>query len=66
MKQRRILNKFLLILSVIIGAFSCADFLEVAPEGTANLESAFSMRFHTLRYLYTCYSYLPNHAWVYH
>ncbi len=62
MKQRKILNKLLLILSVIIGAFSCGDFLEVAPEGTANLESAFSMRFHTLRYLYTCYSYLPNHA----
>lgn len=65
MKQRRIVHKFLLILSAvtIMGVFSCSDYLEVAPEGTANLESAFSMRFHTLRYLYTCYSYLPNHTY---
>lgn len=40
---------------------SCADYLNVVPEGTAVLDNAFSMREHTLRYLYTCYSFLPSH-----
>jgi hypothetical protein len=38
---------------------SC-DYLDVVPEGTAVLDNAFSMRAHTLRYLYTCYSFLPS------
>lgn len=44
----------------MVYTFSCTDYLDVVPEGTATLESAFSMRQHTLRYLYTCYSYLPS------
>ena len=42
------------------GLFSCSDYLDVVPEGTARLDNAFSMRDPALRYLYTCYSYLPN------
>ncbi|MDR0575209.1 MAG: RagB/SusD family nutrient uptake outer membrane protein [Tannerella sp.] len=42
------------------GASSC-DYLDVVPEGTAVLDNAFGMRAHTLRYLYTCYSFLPSH-----
>jgi hypothetical protein len=41
------------------GLLSC-DYLDVVPEGTAVLDNAFSMRAHTLRYLYTCYSFLPS------
>jgi hypothetical protein len=43
------------------GLLSC-DYLDVVPEGTAVLDNAFSMRAHTLRYLYTCYSFLPSQA----
>jgi hypothetical protein len=50
----------LLIMLAMVQAFSCTDYLDVVPEGTATLESAFSMRQHTLRYLYTCYSWLPS------
>jgi hypothetical protein len=39
---------------------SC-NYLDVVSEGTAVLDNAFSMRAHTLRYLYTCYSFLPSH-----
>lgn len=51
---------FIIILMTTI--ISCSDYLDVVPEGTATIESAFSMRRHTLRYLYTCYSYLPSNA----
>lgn len=51
-------RSFIIIIALL--SFSCSDYLDVAPEGTATLESAFSMRQHTLRYLYTCYSYLPT------
>lgn len=53
-------KNILIIIIATLLSFSCADYLDVAPEGTATLESAFSMRQHTLRYLYTCYSYLPT------
>ncbi|MDR1154742.1 MAG: RagB/SusD family nutrient uptake outer membrane protein [Bacteroidales bacterium] len=43
-----------------IWGVSC-NYLDVVPEGTPVLDNAFSMRAHTLRYLYTCYSYLPSH-----
>ncbi|MEA4916085.1 RagB/SusD family nutrient uptake outer membrane protein [Proteiniphilum sp.] len=52
----------LLIIIMMTTIISCSDFLDVVPEGTATLESAFSMRRHTLRYLYTCYSYLPSNS----
>ncbi|NLX67617.1 MAG: RagB/SusD family nutrient uptake outer membrane protein [Bacteroidales bacterium] len=53
-------KSFIIIMMITI--ISCSDFLDVVPEGTATLESAFSMRRHTLRYLYTCYSYLPSNS----
>ncbi|HBG41839.1 MAG TPA: RagB/SusD family nutrient uptake outer membrane protein [Porphyromonadaceae bacterium] len=53
-------NRKLPLLLIFLLACSCNDYLNVVPEGTATLENAFSMRQHTLRYLYTCYSYLPS------
>jgi len=50
----------LVILIAMVLTSSCRDYLDVVPEGTATLESAFTMRQHTMRYLYTCYSYLPT------
>lgn len=60
MKKRKFIYNIILGIVTVIGTFSCSDYLDVVPEGTATMESAFSMRRHTLRYLYTCYSYLPN------
>ncbi|GHT70788.1 hypothetical protein AGMMS50239_39530 [Bacteroidia bacterium] len=53
------LYRLFVMLSMVM-MFSCSDYLNVVPEGTATLESAFGMRQHTQRYLYTCYSYLPS------
>jgi len=62
MKKRIKRLDILLIVFIMINTFSCKDYLDVVPEGTATLESAFSMRRHTLRYLYTCYSYMPTNT----
>jgi hypothetical protein len=44
---------------------ACSDFLNVVPDdGIATLESAFTMRSEAERYLYTCYSYLPQDGMV--
>lgn len=40
--------------------FSCSDYLDVVPDNVATIEYAFRMRATAERYLYTCYSYLPN------
>jgi hypothetical protein len=57
-KKAIVLWLFLPLWGMWVG--SC-DYLDVVPEGTAVLDNAFSMRAHTLRYLYTCYSFLPSH-----
>jgi hypothetical protein len=38
------------------------NYLDVVPDGTATLESAFTMRDHAMRYMLGIYSFLPNHA----
>lgn len=45
-------------------ATSC-NYLDVVPDNVATLDNAFSDRYTAEKYLYTCYSYLPNfgHAW---
>ncbi|WP_199851487.1 RagB/SusD family nutrient uptake outer membrane protein [Parabacteroides pacaensis] len=54
-------KKLLFILSVLSIFFSsCADFLDVVPEGVSQLENAFSRRQEAEKYLYTCYTYLPK------
>jgi hypothetical protein len=58
-KKAIVLWLFLPLWGMWVG--SC-DYLDVVPEGTAVLDNAFSMRTHTLRYLYTCYSFLPSQS----
>ena len=62
--MKKTINKVvrLLIMIVVINNLSCSEYLDVVPEGTATLDNAFSMRRHTLRYLTTCYSYLPTNT----
>jgi hypothetical protein len=40
----------------------CADYLNVVPDGTATLETAFSNRVNSEKFFYGCYNYLPNFA----
>jgi hypothetical protein len=59
--KKAILLWFFIPLWGVLCVSSC-DYLDVVPEGTAVLDNAFSMRTHTERYLYTCYSFLPSYA----
>ena len=38
---------------------SCSDYLNVVPDGVADLEMMFNNRTSAERYLTTCYSYIP-------
>ena len=41
---------------------SCGDWIDVIPDGIATLDMAFNSRPQALKYLYTCYSYLPKNG----
>lgn len=49
------------LLSVIFLS-ACSKYLDIVPDNVATLENAFSMRSTAERFLFTCYSYLPDHA----
>jgi hypothetical protein len=40
--------------------YGCADYLDIVPDRVATMENAFSMRTNAEKFLFTCYSYLPN------
>jgi len=41
---------------------SCNDYLELIPDNVATVDTAFSLRNTAERYLFTCYSWLPDHG----
>jgi len=60
MKRNKItlyLVSFFLIGTISI---SCSDYLDIVPDNIATIEMAFTMRSEAKKYLYTCYSYLPQ------
>ena len=61
--MKKIYNKIstgLAALAIIGGISGCNKFLNVVPDdGIATLDMAFNLRSSALRYLYTCYSYMP-------
>ena len=55
--------KVLIITSVIgISFTSCGDWIDVVPDGVATIDMAFNSRSQALRYLTTCYSYMPKNG----
>lgn len=53
--------KFLYLLSVLV-LTGCSNYLDVVPDNTATIDHAFSNRTNAEKYLFTCYSYLPDPA----
>ncbi|MDR2036745.1 MAG: RagB/SusD family nutrient uptake outer membrane protein [Bacteroidales bacterium] len=49
-----------LLLAAIVGFNACSDYLDVVPEGVATIDMAFNSRVQALKYLATCYSYMPK------
>ncbi len=53
--------KYYLALFLMTTLVNSCDFLDVVPDGVATIDMAFRDRATAERYLYTCYSYMPNH-----
>lgn len=51
---------YLLFTMLFVTSISCSDYLDIVPDNIATIEMAFSMRSEAKKYLYTCYSYLPQ------
>ncbi len=61
---RNRLNIMLFIVILTIGStvISCKDYLDVVPDNTATIDHAFRNRHEAEKFLYGCFSFLPNHA----
>ena len=51
-----------LVVIVLVSLTACSDWLDVVPDGVATLEMAFNSRAQALKYLSTCYSYMPKNG----
>ncbi|RFS20211.1 RagB/SusD family nutrient uptake outer membrane protein [Chitinophaga silvatica] len=54
------MKRLLIILSILLTLGSCRKFLDVVPDNVATIDNAFTMRQEAIKYLVTCYSYLPD------
>lgn len=52
--------KFFLLIVVIFSTSTCSDYLNIVPDNVPNLQHAFSNREMAERFLFSCYSFLPN------
>jgi len=55
-------TKILILFWAVSITFMSCDYLDVVPDNIATIDYAFRNRAMTLKYLYTCYSYLPQHG----
>ena len=47
--------------AILFGANACNKYLDVVPDdGIATIDMAFNLRSSAIRYLATCYSYMPH------
>ncbi|MDR1121392.1 MAG: RagB/SusD family nutrient uptake outer membrane protein [Dysgonamonadaceae bacterium] len=65
--MKKIIKYFqITVLSIGMGFIcGCADYLDIVPDRVATMENAFSNRSNAEKFLFTCYSYLPNPANVF-
>ncbi len=57
--MNKIRLNILIITSVLVT--SC-NYLDIVPDNVATIDDAFSMKHSAEKYLFTCYSFLPDHA----
>ena len=57
----RIIRNILMVTALIF-TVSCQDYLDVVPDNVATIDNAFFDRASARKYLFTCYSFLPNFA----
>lgn len=54
------IKKIIVALHIVLLTSACNSYLDVVPDNVATIEYAFRMRATTERYMFTCYSYLPQ------
>jgi hypothetical protein len=54
------MKKFLIILLLPATLIGCKKFINIVPDDVATINSAFTLRQEAIKYLFTCYSYLPS------
>ncbi|TKG96637.1 RagB/SusD family nutrient uptake outer membrane protein [Puteibacter caeruleilacunae] len=59
--RKRILH-ILTVIVVLFGSQSCNEYLDVVPDDIATIDIAFNSRANAEKYLFTLYSYMPQHA----
>ena len=47
---------------LLLSAPGCKNFLDVVPDNVPTIDNAFTIRQEAMKYLFTCYSYLPAAA----
>ena len=50
---------YILLLATLL-PLSCGKFLDVVPDNVATIDNAFTNRYNAEKFLFTCYSYIPN------
>lgn len=58
--MKKIIISISLMIATVLCGTSCSDYLDIVPEGTPNMDNAFSNRINSFKFLHTCYSYLPS------
>lgn len=56
--MKKIINKVLVLVAAL--TLSCADYLDVVPDNIATIDYAFRDRESAEKFLFTCYSYMPD------
>ncbi|MDN3668495.1 RagB/SusD family nutrient uptake outer membrane protein [Echinicola jeungdonensis] len=46
----------------LLGGTACESFVDVVPDNVATIDHAFKLRNEAEKYLFTCYSYMPNNG----
>ena len=54
----------IILCAIVLSVSACSDWLDVVPDGVATLDMAFNSRTQALKYLSTCYSYMPKNGGV--
>lgn len=52
--------QLMMIILLVLSVSACSDFLNIMPDGVAVLDNAFARRTEAKKYLFTCYSYIPE------
>lgn len=60
--MKRNILKIFTIAALGLSTVSCADYLDIVPDDVATMEKVFNNRSTAERFLFTCFSYMPNYT----